>query len=123
MESTVITKENVVFGNGQVLTLTYQKVSDNEALYSITGDNGTVAFGNRVGGWDEIFGDFVEFVEEYSCDKIVLAHRGDLWRTDEKERKLLEDVYRSYMVLTKAIIDAVGSKTVALACAREYIGL
>lgn len=121
MESTVITKENVVFENGQVLTLTYQKVSDNEALYSITGDNGTVAFGNRVGGWDEIFGDFVDFIEEYECDKIVLAHRGDLWHMDYRNE--LERVYRSYMTLTKAIIDAIGSKTVALACAREYIGL
>jgi hypothetical protein len=26
------------------------------------------------------------------------------------------------MKLTKAIIDAIGSKTVALACAKEYIG-
>jgi hypothetical protein len=26
------------------------------------------------------------------------------------------------MTLTKAIIDAIGSKTVALACAKEYIG-
>jgi hypothetical protein len=121
MESTVITKENVVFGNGQVLTLTHQRVSENETLYSITGDNGTVAFGNRVGGWDEIFGDFVEFVEEYSCDKIVLAHQEGLWRVDN--RKVLDMTYRSYMTLTKAIIDAIGSKTVALACAREYVGL
>ena len=121
MESITTTKENVVFENGQVLTLTYQKVSDNEALYSITGGNGTVAFGNRVGSWYEIFCDFVEFVEEYSCDKIVLAHCEDLWRIGERDE--LEKVYRSYMTLTKAIIEAIGSKTVALACAREYICL
>lgn len=121
MESTKITKENVVFENGQVLTLTYQRVSENEALYSITGDNGTVAFGNRVGGWYDAFSDFVEFIETYQCDKIVLAHCEDLWRVGERDE--LERVYRSYMTLTKAIIDAIGSKTVALACAREYIGL
>lgn len=121
MESTKITKENVVFENGQVLTLTYQRVTETEALYSITGDNGTVAFGSRVGGWNSIFADFVEFVEEYSCDKVVLAHCEDLWRVDD--RKLLEEIYRSYMTLAKAITDAIGSKTVALACAREYIGL
>jgi hypothetical protein len=120
MESTVITKENVVFGNGQVLTLTYQRVSENETLYSITGDNGTVAFGNRVGDWGDMFNDFVEFVEEYSCDKIVLAHQEGLWRVDD--RLALDMAYRSYMTLTKAIIDAIGSKTVALACAKEYIG-
>jgi hypothetical protein len=121
MESTVITKENVVFGNGQVLTLTHQRVSENETLYSITGDNGTVAFGNRVGDWGDMFNDFIEFVYEYDCDKIVLAHCEDLWRIDERIR--LEDIYRSYMKLTKAIIGAIGSKTVALACAREYVGL
>ena len=123
MESVMVTKENVVFENGQVLALTFQRVKEGETLYSITGDNGTVAFGNREGDWGDMFSDFIEFVEEYECDKIVLAHCEDLWRADEKERKLLEDVYRSYMTLTKAIIDAIGSKTVALACAREYIGL
>ena len=123
MESVMVTKENVVFENGQVLALTFQRVKEGETLYSITGDNGTVAFGNREGDWGDMFSDFIEFVEEYECDKIVLAHCEDLWRADEKERKLLEDVYRSYMTLTKAIIDALGSKTVALACAREYIGL
>lgn len=121
MESVTTTKENVIFENGQVLTLTYQRVKEGETLYSITGDNGTVAFGNREGDWGDMFSDFIEFVEEYDCDKIVLAHCEDLWRIDERIR--LEDVYRSYMTLTKAIIDAIGSKTVALACAREYIGL
>jgi hypothetical protein len=115
-----VTEETLYYADVEIVLR--RIINDEEkALFSIkVGDGKAVGFYNRRNAdWNGILGDFWEFVNSYNRDKITLAHCEDLWRTDD--RKELDRVYTSYLILSKSIIEAFGGNVcLALNFADDY---
>ena len=112
--------EEILYFAGIKIVLRRKDCDNEKNMFTIkVGDNMGVAFYNRRTDWNNILGDFWEFVKNYDRDKIVLAHCEDLWRTDD--RKELDRVYVSYSILSESIMRAFdGDICLALEFADDY---
>jgi hypothetical protein len=116
----MVTEERIIFNDYKII-LKRQKYDKEKDTFSIkVNDDAEVQFTNRKTDWNGILGDFLEFVDYYKRDKIVLAHCEDFWGIEAREE--LDRVYNSYAKLADAITEAFAYNVcTALNFAEEYI--